>query len=350
MFPLLQLPSSCIQNVADQWKTVELYEFSFLSKRAKGVSKRKKVDNSVVHFDFFYRIITIYKDGGVDCRLGFEHNRYFVEWREPPSLGKHIILFLQATQNFLKVTNCSFQQVGMKLKAPLTVDQLIMTIDWLNESKTEIGKVFIFRATWQMFEIFMNRFRKPVDTLMVLESDIDWDGTVLKPLKFEIKELFSFQRCLWLNIDFLLSIDTKTISVDEIDISAQDLNMFLRSWQEGKTNQNLNMVDFVTCSEIDVKEVVKDCGGVLMDPRTTKVKFSDREFREEIWIYGGIYIRRNDGRLAVIQTNTFQYSEDDRDVEKYLRTLEIWNSEEASDKWMRKEFFILFDTRMAANN
>uniref|UniRef100_A0A1I7T4P9 FBA_2 domain-containing protein n=1 Tax=Caenorhabditis tropicalis TaxID=1561998 RepID=A0A1I7T4P9_9PELO len=340
MFPLLQLPYLCIQNVADQWKTVELYEFSLLSKRAKMVSKRTKVDDSGMHFDFYSRRMHFIKDGDFHRHMRFEQNRFVVDRGEPSSLDTDISVFLQATQHFLDVTNCRLDEVDFKLKPPLTVDQLIMTIVWLNGLKTEIKEVLISRATWQMFEIFMNRFRKPVDTLMVLESDIDWDGTILKRLKFEIKDWFSFQRCLWLNIEFLLSMNTKKISVDEIDISAQDLNMFLRSWQEGKTNQNLNMVDFVTCSEIDVKEVVKGCGGELMDPRTTKVMSRYGE-TEETWIRGGIHIRRNDGRVAVIPTNGSHWVDedaDDDDVEEYLKHLEIWNSEDSV--WMEKVFFI----------
>uniref|UniRef100_A0A1I7T4Q0 FBA_2 domain-containing protein n=1 Tax=Caenorhabditis tropicalis TaxID=1561998 RepID=A0A1I7T4Q0_9PELO len=344
MFPLLQLPSSCIQNVADQWKTIELYEFSFLSKRAKEVSKRKKVDDSKVIIDLNSRKIYFLKNGG---NMRFEQNRFVVHQRQPSSLDTDIILFLQATQNFLNITNCRFETVYFNLKPPLTIDQLIMTIDWMNGLQNEIRKVVIFRATWQMFEIFINRFRKSINQLLAPYGGLKWDGIVQKRLKFEIKESFCSNPSQWFHLDFLFNMDTEQISAEKIDMSAQDLNVFLRSWQEGKTNRNLEKIDFVTCSKIDVKEVLKGCGGVLMDPRTTKVmaQKSGRYFLNDVWIRGGIHIRRNDGRLAVIQTSSYEYWKKGENakkghVEKYLKILEVWNSEDNSEKWMEKVFFI----------
>uniref|UniRef100_A0A1I7T4P8 F-box domain-containing protein n=1 Tax=Caenorhabditis tropicalis TaxID=1561998 RepID=A0A1I7T4P8_9PELO len=335
MFPLLQLPPSCIQNVADQWKTVELYEFSLLSKRAKEISKKKKTHNLILHVDFYYRLLSFSEDGEFGSNMKFEKNRFIDGGNRIPLIDTDIILFVQAIQNFLDITNCQLDEFRLYLKPPWTVDQLIMTIDWLNEMKNEFDRVSIDTETWEMFEIFLNRFRKNIHTLLLYGEDIEWDGTVKQKLNFEVKDLSSLIDCPWFHLDFLFTMELESISADNIGMSAQDLNVFLRSWQEGKTNRNLEMADFVKRTEIDVKEVVKGCGGVLMDPRTSKVMFNHK-VAGRIWMRGGIHIRRNDGRLAVVDTNGFDYWMDDddvteEDVNRYLKNLEIWNSD---DVWM----------------
>uniref|UniRef100_A0A1I7T4P6 FBA_2 domain-containing protein n=1 Tax=Caenorhabditis tropicalis TaxID=1561998 RepID=A0A1I7T4P6_9PELO len=139
-------------------------------------------------------------------------------------------------------------------------------------------------------------------------------------------------------------MDTEQIAANNIDLSEEDLNMFLRSWQEGKTNQGLRVCK-LTVDFFDVRKVLKDCGGQLMDPRTTKLKFpklGKYGFIDDVWIRGGIHIRRNDGRLAVIQTNNYVYWREgegarEEDVKEYLRNLEIWNSE--NRRFVRERVF-----------
>uniref|UniRef100_A0A1I7UTC3 FBA_2 domain-containing protein n=1 Tax=Caenorhabditis tropicalis TaxID=1561998 RepID=A0A1I7UTC3_9PELO len=136
-------------------------------------------------------------------------------------------------------------------------------------------------------------------------------------------------------------MDPERISLSDINWPDQDLNVFLRSWQEGKTNRNLKLADLRTNSERDVKEVLKGCGGRLMDPRNTKFKFRD----SNKWIYGGIHIRRKDGRLAVIQNNGFYYFDENqvvsrRQVEEYVDRWRKWNSEERSNTWYGEMFIV----------
>uniref|UniRef100_A0A1I7T4P7 FBA_2 domain-containing protein n=1 Tax=Caenorhabditis tropicalis TaxID=1561998 RepID=A0A1I7T4P7_9PELO len=304
------------------------------------VSKRKKIDNLLVHVDIYYRAIFFVEHSDSFNDMMFEQNRYVVGHRPGLPANTDIILFLQATQNFLDVTSYRISEFRFDLKPPFTVDQLIMTIDWLNEMKTDFRKVWIETETWEMLEIFLNRFRKNIHTLMLGGTDLKWDGTVKRRLNFEIKDLSSWIDCPWFHLDFLFNMEPETVFAEKIDISAQDLNVFLKSWQEGKTNKNLKKVDFHTCSEIDVKEVVKGCRGELMDPRTTKVRFS-HEITGETWLRGGIHIRRNDGRLAVIDTHGFDYYSEGRDISeegarRYLKNLEIWNSD---DVWMGKVLY-----------
>uniref|UniRef100_A0A1I7ULT0 FBA_2 domain-containing protein n=1 Tax=Caenorhabditis tropicalis TaxID=1561998 RepID=A0A1I7ULT0_9PELO len=138
-------------------------------------------------------------------------------------------------------------------------------------------------------------------------------------------------------------MDSELILTYKVDWPADDLNVFLRSWQEGKTNRRLRQVNFVMCSERNVKEVLKGLGGELMDPRTTKLKIREDSLYgyEDKWICGGIHIRRNDERLAVI--NGYKHSEEDenadeRDIQEYLNEREMWNSEESS--WLKEAFVV----------
>uniref|UniRef100_A0A1I7U1D2 FBA_2 domain-containing protein n=1 Tax=Caenorhabditis tropicalis TaxID=1561998 RepID=A0A1I7U1D2_9PELO len=138
-------------------------------------------------------------------------------------------------------------------------------------------------------------------------------------------------------------MDIEMISAYKINLSSEDLNVFLKSWQEGKTNQRMREFECVSLEEIDVKEVLKGCGGELMDPRTTKQTFRMSGYLDS-WIYGGINIRRNDGRLAIIDTYGSSTTLDDdateRYAEDYLETLEIWISNNSTDKWYKKKIQI----------
>uniref|UniRef100_A0A1I7V1B3 Nucleotid_trans domain-containing protein n=1 Tax=Caenorhabditis tropicalis TaxID=1561998 RepID=A0A1I7V1B3_9PELO len=91
-----------------------------------------------------------------------------------------------------------------------------------------------------------------------------------------------------------------------------------------------------------MKEVLKGCGGELMDPRTTKMKFQEPDY-PDMYIHGGIHIRRNDGRLAVIDINYYDsYHEDagTQEIQKYLSSREIWESKD--DYWYEPCFRFFF--------
>uniref|UniRef100_A0A1I7U247 FBA_2 domain-containing protein n=2 Tax=Caenorhabditis tropicalis TaxID=1561998 RepID=A0A1I7U247_9PELO len=277
--------------------------------------------------------------------MGFEQNR-FVEGERKRFRKEDISAFIRASQHFLDVLNCRIDRISFDLRPPLTDDQLIMMIDWLNGMKIDIQAVSIRTATWPLFELFITRFQKSVSRLHFFERNckqFKCDGIIYKRLNFEIKRFFSSNPCPWFNLEFLFNMDTEKISAHKIDLSPEDLNVFLRSWQEGKTNQKLRKIQFETCVERDVKEVLNGCGGELMDPRTAKFMF--RDGYQDMWIHGGILIRRNDGRLAVIDINYYEYSTEEQNVteqeiQKYLKVREIWNSEESSNKWNEKQFFM----------
>uniref|UniRef100_A0A1I7TTZ9 LPD18 domain-containing protein n=1 Tax=Caenorhabditis tropicalis TaxID=1561998 RepID=A0A1I7TTZ9_9PELO len=107
---------------------------------------------------------------------------------------------------------------------------------------------------------------------------------------------------------------------------------------------------FTTCSKNDLKEVLKGCGGELMHPRTTKLKFRRgngdtyicQNKYENVWIRGGIYIKGSDGRLAVIGSylNNEGVEEDvsEYEIGEYLEHLNIWNSE--NEHWYKTSYHV----------
>uniref|UniRef100_A0A1I7U1B4 FBA_2 domain-containing protein n=1 Tax=Caenorhabditis tropicalis TaxID=1561998 RepID=A0A1I7U1B4_9PELO len=335
MFPLLQLPYLCIQEVSDQWNVSELYYYSLLSKRAKRISKRMKETGLKMDLYLRKRSLYIRKYDDCDCEFFFARNPFQVDLGVSPDISS----FFQATQHFLDVFNFYFRRIDFKFKPPITEDQLIMIIDWLNGVKTEIGSVRIQSANLAMTELFMNRFQK---NIQVFRESSFFDpvhkhySIVSNRLNFKVEYLIKSNN-ICLNLEFLLSIDCERINTHSSNLNAKDLNIFLRSWQEGKTNQNLIRINLTACSEIDMKEVLKDCGAELVDPRTAKLKLNNW------WINGGIHIRRNDGRLAVIQNSTSFYISEDwptttEEIETYLKNQELWNS--TNEKWFEKNFNI----------
>uniref|UniRef100_A0A1I7TU03 FBA_2 domain-containing protein n=2 Tax=Caenorhabditis tropicalis TaxID=1561998 RepID=A0A1I7TU03_9PELO len=211
--------------------------------------------------------------------------------------------------------------------------------------KTEIRRAIITSATLSMFKIFMNRFKRSIRELYLPERDPEYDENVYKCLNFNVNHYFYADTCPWFNLEFFLNIESIAITLKSIQLSDEDLNMFLRSWQKGKTNRQVRQVVLLTSSARDVKEILKGCGGELMDPRTTQLKFREVDGQEYKWIRGGIHIRRNDGRIAAILNNNRRYSTEDENVsdveiEKYLEARDIWNSENSPDKWLESDFYI----------
>uniref|UniRef100_A0A1I7U1B6 FBA_2 domain-containing protein n=1 Tax=Caenorhabditis tropicalis TaxID=1561998 RepID=A0A1I7U1B6_9PELO len=342
MFPLLQLPLLCIQEVTDQWEFWDLYNFSILSKRAKGISKRKKGSNLKVELDLSHRSLKIV--GGFS--FYFHRDRFLDDWKKRGSMDPNVSSFIQETQHFMDVFNCPFERMDMHLDYYLEDDQLIMMIDWMNGMKTEIKEIVIQSATWSMLKIFMNRFKKSIERLFFdkVTYSHQYVISIHKRLNFEIKDLLLSRYSQWIHLDLFLSMDTERMRVDRSRLSGEDLNVFLRSWQEGKTNRKLKYLEMETCWKCDVKDVLKDCGGEIMDPRTINLKFREHGNRD-VWIRGGIHIRRNDGRLAVISSSGYKYYEEKeethrRQIQDYEIAQEIWNSENSPVKWFAKFYFI----------
>uniref|UniRef100_A0A1I7U1D9 FBA_2 domain-containing protein n=1 Tax=Caenorhabditis tropicalis TaxID=1561998 RepID=A0A1I7U1D9_9PELO len=188
MFPLLCLPTSCFQNVTDMWEIIDLYNFSILSQKAKRISRRKQGNYLEVSLNIHKGSLYFSKRSRHVCTMVFGQNQFIVGRRETPLRNVDILSFIDATEHFMDVLNCRIERI--KFKPPLTNDRLIMMIDCLNEMKTEIRAVEIKSATWRIYELFMNRFRKSIEQLCVFESDLESDEIVHTRPNFEIKKFF----------------------------------------------------------------------------------------------------------------------------------------------------------------
>uniref|UniRef100_A0A1I7V1B9 ANK_REP_REGION domain-containing protein n=1 Tax=Caenorhabditis tropicalis TaxID=1561998 RepID=A0A1I7V1B9_9PELO len=231
MFLLLRLPLLCIQEVTDQWEIIELINFSLLSKRARRISKRKKGNGLKVELKLNTFSPSLHCD--YICRLTMEQ-----ETRGAARV-ENISSFLQAAQHLMDVLNCPFERIFIEFIHLLTNGQLIMLIDWLNGVKNEINEVWIQRATPSLLELFIERFRKRIRRLEVISTQFKWGDIVQKRSNFKISHTFYSCDSEWVHLDFLLSIDCEKIFAYETELTAEDLNVFLRNWQEGKTNQRL---------------------------------------------------------------------------------------------------------------
>uniref|UniRef100_A0A1I7V1C1 FBA_2 domain-containing protein n=1 Tax=Caenorhabditis tropicalis TaxID=1561998 RepID=A0A1I7V1C1_9PELO len=300
MFPLLKLPLLCIQEVTDQWDVIELISFSFLSKRAKRISKRRKRNDFNVNLKLNSCSPSLHCD--------YSNPLPDVRYHEGQELirSSDISSFLENTQHFMDILNCPFERVRFQLEPLITNDQLIGMINWLNGMKNDINEVWIQSATSQMFESIIKRFRKRIRNLNVYEAGFQHGGIVHKRLNFEVNHIFTSTESPWIRLDFIFSMNLERISAIITNLSAKDLNLFLKSWQEGKTNQRLKRFLVTTRFDRDIKKVLKGCKAELMDPRTTKLKVRTLDYAgyKDVWIHGGIHIKGNDGRLAVIQNHT----------------------------------------------
>uniref|UniRef100_A0A1I7UZR8 FBA_2 domain-containing protein n=1 Tax=Caenorhabditis tropicalis TaxID=1561998 RepID=A0A1I7UZR8_9PELO len=143
----------------------------------------------------------------------------------------------------------------------------------------------------------------------------------------------------WLSLDHLLSMDCKEIDMRNDFISNQEVNLFLKSWKEGKTNSRLERIGMKYGYEkvVDWNIILKGLKPKIRDLRTTKYKFMKRSmYRNEyvIWRHGGIDIQRDDGTIGMICLLSFDALEENEEIsqiaidyfEKYRD--KDWNSGE----------------------
>uniref|UniRef100_A0A1I7UZS6 FBA_2 domain-containing protein n=1 Tax=Caenorhabditis tropicalis TaxID=1561998 RepID=A0A1I7UZS6_9PELO len=125
-------------------------------------------------------------------------------------------------------------------------------------------------------------------------------------------------------------------------MSSEEVNLFLKNWKEGKTNNRLERIEinFGEGKVVDWNGILKGLEPKITDLKTTKRKYiktiKTEEFkgRAASWIHGGLDIQREDGTIATIFHLCFVSSEENTEIpqptidyfEKYRD--KDWNSGE----------------------
>ncbi|CAL2039757.1 unnamed protein product [Caenorhabditis brenneri] len=152
-----------------------------------------------------------------------------------------------------------------------------------------------------------------------------------------------------MDVNTLMRINYRTVEICLSAWTNQDLNFFLTSWAAGKSNSKMEYADLNINKVIDLGIALNGLSPELRDPRTTKRKFT--RDGKTYSVFGGIDIRRNDGKIATIQWIRHAMKDeidsvpqewiDEFESKKLVNTPPIFEEEAFLETlWEQREFFL----------
>ncbi|KAF1754520.1 hypothetical protein GCK72_021083 [Caenorhabditis remanei] len=311
-FPLLRLPSLSLIPVFQQMEPIDVIAFSFLSNRARFMSKTRglsvtSIDIMAVNHFLVFDIVL-----GDDKRLQlFLHlipenlsdfirvsvDNKIVKWR---NLG---LSRAECIQRIMNVTNCASIQ-ELKFCGTESFDALPILATLPN-----IEQIFISRDCNEVF------VHKMFEMLSKLISNVEM-------FQNQLENLEQFQKVLMLNmnsitiklmtprdptrlrlsLDDLLVCNAVHLDLFGVMISVKDLNRFFKLWKRNKSNPRLEHLKFLTLEEVSTDVLLKGLNVIEMPPTTTRTfrVYEDSRCREKV-VTGGLDVMRLDGTRATLE-------------------------------------------------
>ncbi|EFO95802.1 hypothetical protein CRE_13981 [Caenorhabditis remanei] len=362
--PLLRLPFLPLQNIIQNWNIYEICEFAKVSKRTKNIAKvatRKVVNITLYSYESFV-IDTFFTEKGIivpwnHCPQGWRFELKDISERDNTESEAYnennrthtftltsdnpLLLFLETLQLLFEVFDCSIHSVYWN---SWKTEDMRQVIDWMNsfEKVSAIEKVQIVlnKDSLIKFSIFLETFQKKLVRFIIF-SDRRGETLIDEiPVKYsnllEIERIDDHSRAKWVNLSNLLSMNCKTPNLGVSLLSNQDLNVFLRSWKEGRSNSILEALRVYVPEPEDWKTVLNGLGAVVRHP--TQVT---RRYIEKVWFYGGVDIQRVDGTIGTVMWTHYLGRDKHEKIPKNL--LEAF--EKTKQEWVGTDSDVVFEER-----
>ncbi|KAF1771647.1 hypothetical protein GCK72_003474 [Caenorhabditis remanei] len=356
--PLLRLPFLPLRNIIRNWNIYEIYHFAKVSKRTKHVARlavRKPVkirlengESFVIYTSFagnsvigpqgpetwLFELRDISERDNTESDVYNENHVYHALnlFSENP-----LLLFLETLQLLFEVFDCSIHSVYW---SSWKSEDMRQVIDWMNgcDKLTKIKNVnFSLNANNQWtLAFFLGRFQKKIGRV-IMHSDV----SDIAPLKFsmplEIERFDYFGGAKWVNLSILMSMNTcKRLYLGVSLLSNQDLNAFLRSWKEGRSNPILEDLRVFIPGQEDWRTVLNGLGAVVRHP--TQVA---RCCIEIFWFYGGVDIQRVDGTIGTVMWTHYLGKKEHEKIPKNV----IEAFERTNEEWTGTDSDVVFEER-----
>uniref|UniRef100_A0A1I7UZS4 FBA_2 domain-containing protein n=1 Tax=Caenorhabditis tropicalis TaxID=1561998 RepID=A0A1I7UZS4_9PELO len=205
-------------------------------------------------------------------------------------------------------------------------------IPWMNKTNLDIENIHISFHREHLCKFFWENYKGPIKGL---ETQIGGDLDIPLTLKFD------YLHADWggqiLKLEQLYPLNCKDINMGYVQTSNEEVNLFLKNWKEGKSNNGLKRIRFYNWP-VDWNVILKGLEPKVRDLRTTKRKYEKIIIKGDAtrvsWINGGLDIQREDGTIATIFHLCFVSSEENTEIpqptidyfEKYRD--KDWNSGE----------------------
>uniref|UniRef100_A0A1I7UZS5 FBA_2 domain-containing protein n=1 Tax=Caenorhabditis tropicalis TaxID=1561998 RepID=A0A1I7UZS5_9PELO len=206
-------------------------------------------------------------------------------------------------------------------------------VPWMNKTNLEIQNIFLAFIDDELFKFILTSYEKPFKGL-----ETQGGGCLNTPQKLQFDYLNAEWAGQWLTLEQLFALDCREINMGYISISIEEINLFLKSWKEGKTNNRLEQISirFDYGKTADWNVILKGLEPKVSDLMTTKRKYVKTigSTKGTYWLHGGLDIQRDDGTIATIFHLCFVSSEENTEIpqvtidyfEKYRD--KDWNSGE----------------------
>ncbi|EFO95772.1 hypothetical protein CRE_13982 [Caenorhabditis remanei] len=356
---LLRLPLLPLQHIIQTWNIYEICQFAKVSKRTKNLVKLavKKtayiILNNLENFQiettisesgsmslwdtWLFKMKDVSESDNTESEAYNENNRThtFTLVSENP-----LLRFLETLKFLFEVFDCSIHSVYWN---SWNSEDMRQVIDWMNgcDKLTKVENVrFCLNVNNQMtLALFLGTFQKKLGRLF-LHGDVPPQGnTDLTPLNFSIEmERFSnFGSARWVNLPILMSMNTcKSVDLGVSLLTNQDLNVFLRSWKEGRSNSILEDLNAAVPGQEDWKTVLNGLRAVVRHP--TQVT---RCLKQYHWYYGGVDIQRVDGKIGTVMWTHYFGKNEHEEIPKNI--IEVF--EKTKQEWVGTDSDVVFEER-----
>ncbi|EFP04242.1 hypothetical protein CRE_26687 [Caenorhabditis remanei] len=320
-FPLFRLPHVVLSEVFNSTTPDEIIRISLCSKRAARIikytsskwKKRKDLElvlqgtqPSVVQ----YEEITLLSVSHIS---EVEDQRQLVNMK----IGESIVPI--DTSNMITYWKDKLKGVRSVMEYVMDIFNSEIEDFYITEDATSSEIHYIFQWMAKRKTVFSVCFLKcnnvTTDDLNFFLRNIQFnkivclEGRLPKTYRYQRNSFWTFPRGLvnidngsWMKMSHLLTMNCRMITVSYVPFTNKEINCFLKKWQAGEACPLLKHLHFEFRKLLNLKEVVEGLDGIKVPDdiiREYKI-FPDKN----ISLPGGYDIKRNDGTMATVCTET----------------------------------------------
>ncbi|EFO84230.1 hypothetical protein CRE_15631 [Caenorhabditis remanei] len=377
-FPLLRLPRLALIEVVKCWNPIEIYLFSRVSRKTKEISKLFKIPclklgltvyncyevnlgypASCMSKNWYFRLYP-----GLRNYERYKNERYLDIYSKnaEKSVGKLI-------DHCLEIFGCEFRTMRAFIYPIMKSSNLNVFMNWINHneklSKIPYLSAFCLKEGNQFdFNWFMQNLKKDIGVMNLpqyyyeTERSMKVRGSeIMLRVNGKVDDLRFQSREKFVDLDHLIRMDCVYMRGGETTLTNRDLNVFMKSWKEMKTNERMEFYSISAKEKLNWRVILEGLDGEIKDVRTVRREYKypwNKTYK--LKVNGGVDITRTDGKVATIGM-TFHIIYQDEPLSRemirdYQRLIQNMNGQEMDMNFvhdeeyrltveLRKEFFVM---------
>ncbi|KAF1771617.1 hypothetical protein GCK72_003444 [Caenorhabditis remanei] len=377
-FPLLRLPRLALIEVVKCWNPIEIYLFSRVSRKTKEISKLVKIPclklgltvyncyevnlgypASCMSKNWYFRLYP-----GLRNYERYKNERYLDIYSKNAgkSVGKLI-------DHCLEIFGCEFRTMRAFIYPIMKSSNLNVFMNWINHneklSKIPYLSAFCLKEGNQLYlNWFMQNLKKDIGVLDLpqyyyeTERSMKVRGSeIMLRVNGKVDDLRFQSREKFVDLDYLIRMDCVYMRGGETTLTNRDLNVFMKSWKEMKTNERMEFYSIIAKEKLNWRVILEGLDGEIRDVRTVRREYTypwNKTYK--LKVNGGVDITRTDGKVATIGMTFHMIYQDEplsremiRDYQRLIQNMEreemdmnfVHDPEYKLTAELRKAFFVM---------